>query len=358
MLAHSSGTVSSGTDVVFEVRFSFRDAVHTMRVSAPRNLSDVKPVVVQNVSNTVLGAKPRSFDSFILQTLEGKEIVQAATILPGEQLLFFAPEILEPVSASSWTKSLLQQLKVRTDYLPINDFLMQFKINDAEDLPDNAVLLLNTLKSLTHEAVSTFRDASKHALLRSDNPEADLFKMSMVKFLYMIEKYPNLEAVVDSFVLRLLIALGYEEDMLVAVQQFRLKLPWGVTEKESIADFTIMDVLSFLKIFIIEDKNLDSVRLDSTPQVFGEAVAVNATNRLIRAQEPARKKAATGDFMQPTVSSPSAEPSGPLLGVRVNGTRFFFYSIIIPERIETAMECRTPPHRGDSHVWSGRRDRI
>ena len=331
-------------DVVFDVVYVFREATHTVPVSVPVNLQDVKPTVIQTVSKTSPGALPHSFDGFVLLTVEGKQIVQAATIRPGETLQFFSPDVLEPVSSSQWTMGLLQQLKIRTEHLAAHEFLQKFGIDNATKLPDTALLLLNSLKSLSHETISNFRDEGDQALLRSEEENTALYKMSIVKFLYLIEKYPKLEAAVDSFVLRVLIALGYEDGMMVAVPQFRLKLPWGVTVKESIADFTIMDVLSFLKIFIVEDKNLSVMRMDSTPQMFGEAVAVNATNRAIHSQEPARKKSAVGDFQKPAATpAPAQESPAPLLGVRVNGTRFFFYSITVTERIETAMESRTPP---------------
>jgi hypothetical protein len=152
-----------------------------------------------------------------------------------------------------------------------------------------------------------------------------------------MNKYTHIEAAVDSFVLRLLVALGYETGMLVCFPQLRLDLRFGETLRDSIADYTIFDVLSFFRMVVMEDKNVNEVKKNSVPQMIGQAVAAHATNKPKADQDgPASKSART-------TAKPESEPTDniPILGVRVNGNYFFFYAITISEDIEAALDSCT-----------------
>ena len=69
------------------------------------------------------------------------------------------------------------------------------------------------------------------------------------KALYMVHKFPNHESAVDAFVQLLLREIGFNDGWSHVFPQLRLSLTYGEkpnsVEKDAIADFTIMDVVSF-----------------------------------------------------------------------------------------------------------------
>lgn len=89
----------------------------------------------------------------------------------------------------------------------------------------------------------------------------------------MIEKYHNLESTVNMFVILLLSSLNYFTDWLYVLPEFTLPLKYGKTSEEARADFTVLDIVSFFRMCIIEDKNYDNEFRNSTPQLIAECIA-------------------------------------------------------------------------------------
>ena len=142
--------------------------------------------------------------------------------------------------------------------------------------------------------------------------------------------------------------------------QFRLDLNFGSTVKESVADFTIMDVIYFLRMAVIEDKKYAAEFLNSEPQLIAELIALFQAN-LARSFVPA-PPASSSATSSSTASVPTANatifPSGEssesapvsepvevdlnkldaIIGVRVSGTRVWFYHIADPTVVLRAMQ--------------------
>ena len=211
----------------------------------------------------------------------------------------------------------------------------------------------------------------------TDITELAFYKNPIVKFLYLISKYgtmlPELESIIDHLIIRLLLALGYENDMLVIQPKLCLQLHWGNRKTKSIVDYTITDILSSdYKICIMKDIYLNdaSERYESVPQLYAHAIAMNHKNneniknkerKKKEEDEHIRKKRASGEeinhipistttsfstdtiTVNHTTTTTTTTTPTPILGIRVNGTRFYFYSITIPDCIETAMIDRIPP---------------
>lgn len=158
----------------------------------------------------------------------------------------------------------------------------------------------------------------------------------------MMHKYPTIEALVDEFVSLLLRELmdGLEEaDWLYVFPQLPLPLIFGVppneNEKTAIADRTIVDVGSFYRMSVFEDKSVDQQRVNSEPQLIAEAIAAHQANMQIKG-EPAAKK-----LKKDTNNTASPQSDEPMLAVRVNGELFYFYSVRVQDPLLQAMASKT-----------------
>jgi hypothetical protein len=141
---------------------------------------------------------------------------------------------------------------------------------------------------------------------------------------YMVQKYGDHESVVDCFVHLLLNCLGFFSDWLFVFPQLRLKLKYGGgIVKEATPDFTVMDVVSFLRMAVMEDKRLNDTYLNSEPQLVAELIAM--------AQANAEDEANNYGAEMKGVNAP------PIIGVRVNGLRFWFYRVDNTNNLLNAM---------------------
>ncbi len=138
----------------------------------------------------------------------------------------------------------------------------------------------------------------------------------------------------DSFIVQLFSALGYNDGMLATVPQFKMNLHFGGNEndKESIPDFLVMDILSDVKMVIVEDNNTSLVTCNSFPQLFADIIAMFATNE---AKDKGTKKARIEESA-PSKESVVAEPLA--LGVRVNGSVFHFHGVGRSPEVLRAMD--------------------
>jgi hypothetical protein len=133
---------------------------------------------------------------------------------------------------------------------------------------------------------------------------------------------------VDTFVSLLLYFLKYFSGALFPVQKLPLPLCFGQVAKTAAADFTVLDIFSFYRMAIIEDKNLTNLRAKSEPQLVAEAIAIHQKNSAVRQQQGKRLK------VEEDESGSSTEP---IFGVRINGYMFHFYCLYISDSIENAM---------------------
>ena len=130
----------------------------------------------------------------------------------------------------------------------------------------------------------------------------------------MVQDYSGNESAVHCFVHLLLNRLGFFSDWLFVFPQLRLKLKYGTaTVKDAIPDFTVMDVVSFLRMAVMEDKRFDGLSLDSEPQWIAELIAMAQTNSEDGAKNAAESKGVTVPHN--------------IIGVRVNGLRFWLYRV-------------------------------
>ena len=142
----------------------------------------------------------------------------------------------------------------------------------------------------------------------------------------MAQKYGDHESVVDCFVHLLLNRLGFFSDWLFVFPQLRLKLKlkYGAEiVKEATPDFTVMDVVSFLRMAVMEDKRLNDTYLNSEPHLVAELIAM--------AQANSEDEAKINDAQMKGVNAP------PIIGVRVNGLSFWFYCVDNTNNLLNAM---------------------
>ena len=101
------------------------------------------------------------------------------------------------------------------------------------------------------------------------------------------------------------------------------------------ADFTILDVVSFYRSCFSEDKSVKEVLVDSSPQMIAEAAfALHQLNseypitNTSPSSSPSSSEAASdiADHSEAIVVEEHISPV-PIVGVRVSGFQFYFYSI-------------------------------
>jgi hypothetical protein len=286
---------------------------------------------VQRAIEALDDTKPRSFSGFVLENNNSALISSTSQVVHGETLYFYSPQVITPVSSGSWTAALLKQLKVKIVGMDQEQFLQAFDIIDDNLLSERAQRLVEELKDVN----TTFLEDYKTECVsrKEEMRESAIHCHALVKALFLIRKYLNCEALVDSFVNNLLSALGFNDGMLYVVPQFKMTLHFGgeSNDKESIPDFLVMDILSYLKMVIVEDKNHSLYRCNSFPQLFAELVAMFAINQC--KVEQASKRPRTEVPSQVQAIKPSYA-----LGVRVNGTIFHFHGVAPSNSIFTAME--------------------
>lgn len=97
------------------------------------------------------------------------------------------------------------------------------------------------------------------AKIRADT----LLQHPICKALWAAKKYSNKKSNRDDFVRHLLHDLGFNAGMLYAAPQMRLPLMFGSAEKSAITDYMIMDVLSYCRICVFEDKRFAAMMEDT-----------------------------------------------------------------------------------------------
>jgi hypothetical protein len=113
-----------------------------------------------------------------------------------------------------------------------------------------------------------------------------------------------------------------------------MKLMYGGpsgTAKEAIPDFIVLDVVSFLRMAVVEDKRFNDEMKNSEPQLIAELIALFQANAGDKAKN-------SGVNVAKKVKKEEDEKAAPIIGVRVNGLSFWFYLIENPDNLLLAMD--------------------
>ncbi len=294
-----------------------------LRVTFFENIDVKKSVLdaVQEIARNVLigGYQLRREDDVILTSFQ--------SVFDHLGDLRYAPQTNLPIgSASDWDEICTSMLKVELEEVSVEDLL-----GGKKALSQEATTLIDKLADLdaTNSSKYFSRNISKEALeeLRKD----ESLIQPVCKCLYLISKYLSNEAMVDSLVSLLFHELGFYTGMLYPVPQHSLPLQYGgdVTSTAK-ADFNIIDVLSFCRLVVAEDKNLASIRVNSFPQLMAECISA------------VQKNLETSTLCKRKWEELEESTDSPMLGMRVNGTFFYFYNINVSRPILSAMKFKGP----------------
>lgn len=240
---------------------------------------DPVPQVIEKIRRANLQT-PRSFDLYHLQNLDKYDIVDVLSIVADETLVFWIPPELIPRSASDWNQHEIDLLKIKVkDLSDLPAFLSKF---GTEGLPNTTVRasnLIELLQPLSYDYLNRYKviDTEDVTNLRSEAADSNLLTHPLSKALYLLNKYVEHESIVDAYVMLLFFYTGYFENLLFVFPQLCLTLSYGLTGSEvksAIGDFTILDIMSFFRVSIVEDKStLKDV--DSFPQLVAEMIAMH-----------------------------------------------------------------------------------
>jgi hypothetical protein len=314
-----------------------------------------------NLSKTV--STPRTWESFVLQAANGTEIIGRITDF-NQTFLLCSPEELTPVSTSKWDSKYLKQLNMVLIPLAMEEFFEKvFRVfNARESISAKCKELEQKLAGLNENVVSSFGDIKlAHELRTSQDPKYVLLREPLVKKLYLTRKYNNHESMVDSFVSALFDESGFNLESLCVAPQLRLSIMIGDTKVESIPDFVILDLMSFYRIAVVEDKSAAMERIDSLPQLVGEAIAIHQCNFEKEISETRLSKVPRCEpFPLPSVEDEKEEEeeeeNDPIIGIRVSGARLFFYGIIVSRAVTTALRTLSPARTPTKYYVCGKED--
>lgn len=253
-------------------------------------------------------------------------------------------EILVAKSGNKWTADDLALLCISFRNVEFDDFLIKLYGNTPPSqhvLSKKAITLIEELQNLPSlSALDELYSAA--AASRKDNATfQDAFlELPLVKATHFVKKYQDQESIVDSFMHLLLGKLGFFDGWTYAFPQMKVSLTYGAGTKEATADFTVLDVLSFYRMAIIEDKRFQDHVVNSEPQLIAESIALHQANSGISKK---RRRSSRGSSSAEICSSSSpvevSDADGNIFGVRVNGLDFYFYLIPVSETVLTAMSA-------------------
>ena len=230
----------------------------------------------------------------------------------------------------------LEQLGIEFEIArTLTDLLKPFAVSEEDSqLTTEAEKLITDLDAISFDMLVAFRNnndytdpnATLHALAQTD---------SLVKTMFMVFKFGNVEAIVDLFVAFLLERIGFFQGILFACPQFPHQIHFGTEQRIASPDFTIMDVLSFFRAVVIEDKSTDSsaAEVNVEAQLIAEAIAICQANESKMKQQLEQVHAKEG-----------AQVDNTILGIKVKGMEFTFYAIPITSHIITAMKMCVNTH--------------
>jgi hypothetical protein len=327
----------------FQVRIDTQKGTENVRVALERNDANFLQACKAAIANCV--TLPPTLDMSPYKLFCGEcQLGTLLGIVDGEELWFRIPGLLTRACGSDWRAQHLDELKVAIKRAStLDSFLLLLGIaGPADDAEEKIVKShVDKFSSLTSLTIDNFRTEADYEKLRKAE-EDSVQTHKITKSLYAMRKYPNVEATVVMFVLRLLDELGYNSGLLLALPQLPLMLPYHGGARAATPDITILDILSFLRTCVVKDKSVDNMVVNSLPQLYAELLAMFFANV---PKEPPHKRRVGADGAAATAED---ERERNLLGVRVRGHRFFFYVAVITEHVENAITTgRCPSDSSD-----------
>jgi hypothetical protein len=279
------------------------------------------------------------FSSFLLREKSTNRIIFTyESIISGTQLIFSLSDTIDPVSASDWDASYLEKLSIEwDDYVNENLFF-----DDVLELSQPAKALVNRLSGLNSNLIAeyeTTRFDSQDTIANIRKKE--VLNDVILKSIFLIQKYSNNEPIVDNFLVHLFKEIGFYDGMIYAVPQFKLDLNFGTTVCTAKPDFLLMDILSYCRVAVFEEKNKDQQNYDSEPQMVAQAIASFQLNVKVDTSNAKKSKSERSEKWS---FNSSESVSNIIYGVRVNGLVFSFYQIPITASIRRAMETKEAVH--------------
>jgi hypothetical protein len=302
--------------------------------------------IVSQVSKVLtLGGRGAQWSTFMHYSRNGSVPSDWASVQDGEVLNFFIPTKIVAESASNWSSVQVEQLRIR---------FVDVAVNLDITLSDKASALVKRLEPLNVGIVDEYvhlkkdQDASQNKVMMS------LLDDVLIKAVFMISKYAEIESPVDLFMVLLLYELGYYDGRLFAFPQFPMDLRFGDTRKQAIPDITVMDVLSFMRMIVVEDKKSNAMRfVNSEPQLIAELIAMHQRNNWEKNvskkrgwTEPEKEKVEEKQEEQESNQESESfqdllKSEDGLVGIRVTGTSFCIYVMRVSEHVLNAMNCQT-----------------
>eukprot|EP01036_Dinobryon_divergens_P032763 gene32764-42421_t len=288
-----------------------------------------------DLNNTVAAAVainsilPRNFSIAGYNLLRADDVILTSfqSVFEYTGILRFAPQTKLPISsAHEWNETCTTILKVHLEEVTVGEL-----IGREWTLSEEASSLIKNLSDLDANNSSKYFSRISNAAIESLR-QSEYLIQPIRKCLYLISKYLTNAALVDSFVSLLFHELGFYSGMLYPVPQHSLPLQYGNNENATAkADFNVIDVLSFCRMVVAEDKIGANARVNSFPQFIAESIS--AVQKNLETSTSCKRKweelveSATDSF---------------ILGLRVNGTFFFFYNILVSRPILSAMKSKGP----------------
>jgi len=264
-----------------------------------------------------------NFEIFVLVNDARFQIVNFESIVEGDLLTFHIPEKLSIASGNEWTYTQLSELKIEFEDVDIVKFFSFETTKDEFDYntSERGLKLEDLLKNINMRIEHEYSDLHSIEKVRAD----EMLQHPITKALFTSLKYENYESNIDHFMIHLLNEMGFNEGSLYVFPQMRMNLLYGDQKAMATADFTILDLLSFARIVIVEDKNVKEMRResDSTPQLVAEGIALAQYNYAIEQKTKKRK---------------ALEELTTIYGIRVTGHFLNFYVLPISSEIQLSMD--------------------
>jgi hypothetical protein len=281
-----------------------------------------------------------SLDTYRLVTVKIALVSDFSSVEGQQMLIFHIPEKIVPLSGNEWTDVQLDQLKVLFEDVELNMFfnnagLSNFQMSArGEDLVE---LLCGVDESL-HRKYVPVSDASDEHTSAGAIRASPLLQNPICKALFAARKYVKHESFVDDFVKHLLNEMGFNDGSLYAAPQMRINLLFGETEKMATTDVTVIDLLSYARIGVVEDKNWEEMmsKSDSTAQLVAEGIAITQRNEAVGG----KKRDVGGNTKSGTEESQST-CSETVYGIRVTGSLFHFYAMNVSPQMHSALRNQT-----------------
>jgi len=264
------------------------------------------------------------------------EVYQYDALKINKTLQFFLPPKIIPKSANEWDDYKLYQLQLNFIKYSDVEFLRQINPNNIKSEKANNVI--TKLTDLSSEFLTKYD--TKYAETAAIQRICENTQLSdvLIKSMFLSKKYSNNESLVDNFLVHLFLALGFYDGMLFAVPQMNLNLTFSDTKCRAVPDFVIMDILSYCRMAVFEEKSISKVNDNSLPQLIAEAIATYQLNKETDIRN--NKRLRNNDSNSVGINTENDE-SRTIYGIQVNGLNFTFYKINISEHIEQAMNTST-----------------